>query len=690
MLCLQCKAIDPHNADSTSASLKDARWFDQYPDFPALKASALNGCEFCGQLRHAMLHKYSDTEIAKFEHNFDDSVQSTWSSTKWNGDVEIYSGRFVGKVNSTYRDHAQKQTFDDSLLPDMQLLYFTFRPYPPRQLNQGIPSYHNWQICFDLYTEPYPTSFGPVRRRLPSAETLSSTNVKAIVAWLDVCSKKHTGCHQETPGPLPTRVIDVGPADGSQHPKLYVAAGQPSPYVALSHCWGKPTKTQIPRVARTLSGNLKDMVSAIPLESLPQNFQDAIVTVRVLGLRYLWIDALCIVQDSREDWEMEAARMGEYYRSAYLTLAATSAKASIDGFLARSPWPWPTISMPCPDQGSSTSHGKIHFRYQPEPSEYSRIDAIDKSVWNTRAWTYQERLLSIRILHFASDRLFWECRTMEGSEENEPPRESAYHTPWMATKAEARHSLVYPDEAGFDNRYERWYRLVSRYSQRELSYESDVFPALSGLADAFHKVYTDQDRYIAGLWQADIFRGLLWMTKDSSEATRPSVDRAPSWSWASVKGEVEWPSRTTARHCHYNYAVQLLEAQTDTGPGGALGAVTGGMIKLLGKYQRLDKVLRPPIWEAVVRFRFDLVSADEVIGSGAFDIDSEIQADAIWILQIEVQGPGDSSFPYHPSGLLLKQVDGAELRFSRVGYCALDEEYIGFFDKLEPNELCLV
>ncbi|KAL9007633.1 MAG: hypothetical protein Q9173_007143, partial [Seirophora scorigena] len=117
-----------------------------------------------------------------------------------------------------------------------------------------------------------------------------------------------------------------------------------------------------------------------------------------------------------------------------------------------------------------------------------------------------------------------------------------------------------------------------------------MLPALGRLAQAFQGVYTDQDKYIAGLWQADLFRRLLWMTKDSSLAVRPLDYRAPSWSWASVKGELDWPSHTIARHCHYNYTVKLVEAQSVTVPGGTFGAITGARMKLVGRCQRLDKL----------------------------------------------------------------------------------------------------
>lgn len=261
---------------------------------------------------------------------------------------------------------------------------------------------------------------------------------------------------------LPTRVIDVGPADNPKDPRLIVTNGETEPYVALSHCWGKPSQAAVPRNSRTISTNFKNMLAGFPIDSVPRNFQNAIEIVRALGLRYLWIDALCIIQDSASDWETEAARMQEVYGSAYLTLAGTSANSSIDGFIARSPWPFSVVRMDDYGTDSASSLDSVYFRYQPEFAKYSRVDAIDNSVWNTRGWTFQERLLSNRILHFTSGRLYWECRTTEGSEENEPARELSYQTEWMATEAEnVREMPVYPDVSGVDNRYQRWYRLVS-------------------------------------------------------------------------------------------------------------------------------------------------------------------------------------------------------------------------------------
>lgn len=88
--------------------------------------------------------------------------------------------------------------------------------------------------------------------------------------------------------------------------------------------------------------------------------------------------------------------------------------------------------------------------------------------------------------------------------------------------------------------YNRWYRLVSNYSSRRLTFSDDIFPALSGLAVAFN-VYL-QDEYIAGLFWKDILLGLLWETNSDEQAERAMPFRAPTWSWASMKCRVRWPT----------------------------------------------------------------------------------------------------------------------------------------------------
>ncbi|KAK2050895.1 HET-domain-containing protein, partial [Colletotrichum caudatum] len=126
---------------------------------------------------------------------------------------------------------------------------------------------------------------------------------------------------------LVNEVVDVG-VDGRREPRLIVTGGAVGRYTTLSHCWG-------PRpVIRTTSRTIDDHLGALPLDGLPPTFRDAVSITRSLGIRYVWIDSLCIVQDSEEDWELESARMGAVYASSYLTIAASASPDSTGGCFA--------------------------------------------------------------------------------------------------------------------------------------------------------------------------------------------------------------------------------------------------------------------------------------------------------------------------------------------------------------------
>jgi hypothetical protein len=159
--------------------------------------------------------------------------------------------------------------------------------------------------------------------RFPSVECLSEQNVELIFKWLHDCDRMHVGCSVDDPPMLPTRVIDVGIASsGSPKPYLLCSDGLEGRYVALSHCWGIPCVSN--PSFKTETHNYALMQAGIALESMPPLFRDAVFTTWKLGIRYLWIDSTCIIQDSKDDWEAESAKMGSIYRNAYVTLVALS------------------------------------------------------------------------------------------------------------------------------------------------------------------------------------------------------------------------------------------------------------------------------------------------------------------------------------------------------------------------------
>jgi hypothetical protein len=167
-----------------------------------------------------------------------------------------------------------------------------------------------------------------------------------MLSWLDECNNSHPKCsHLSTRlVPLPTRVFDVsalpdqnqmlgkhqnwGELFQKKDCKLFQSSnGQTGRYAALSYCWG----ADLPSTTTTI--NLQAHKSAIDFSTLPQTLKDAIVVVRWLGIEYIWIDCLCILQDSKADWEHESARMADVYSNAHLTIAASRAEHCGEGFL---------------------------------------------------------------------------------------------------------------------------------------------------------------------------------------------------------------------------------------------------------------------------------------------------------------------------------------------------------------------
>jgi hypothetical protein len=225
--------------------------------------------------------------------------------------------------------------------------------------------------------------------------------------WLTDCLTTHSKCKKpERYARLPTRVIDVSAPESISGIRLVGATESfvNVPYASLSHCWGA-----LP-VIKLLSSNVLSFENSIPLDSLSKSFRDAILATRHLGLRYLWIDSLCIVQDSLKDWEFESAMMSEIYENACVNIAAT---AATDGSFGCFNERRPLLVQQCGvdmvlDPSMRTVQCVISQR------GLWRRD-LDDAPLNTRAWVAQERFASPRIIHFARHQIFWECKELAGN-----------------------------------------------------------------------------------------------------------------------------------------------------------------------------------------------------------------------------------------------------------------------------------
>ena len=319
-------------------------------------------------------------------------------------------------------------------------------------------------------------------------------------------------------------MIDVSESE----PRLIEANLANVPYTTLSHCWGT-----VPTLITT-SATLKKHKALLPISELPQSFRDAVRFTRTLGISYLWIDSICIIQDCEEDWRVECPKMGAYYRNSFLTLSALESPDSHCGFLTH------RVVCDAIEVGESTG---IRMRHRLK----ERSTIFKKAVLNTRGWVLQERLLSTRVLHFTRQELFWECQTISASEASEVEHkgQTDFQSLVSAEGDDFKRALqtrLDPDPYATNGAFSLWTRLISQFSRRSLTVSSDRLPAISSLAALiFEKT---KSMYMAGIWKDDI-NGLAWfrdrpdyrIVHESSAATGGNYT-VPSWSWASMRESV--------------------------------------------------------------------------------------------------------------------------------------------------------
>lgn len=197
---------------------------------------------------------------------------------------------------------------------------------------------------------------------------------------------------------LPTRLLYVGdPNEDTLILMENIPTEEEVRYIALSHSWGNLSHQEQQRISTTRE-NLPDRREGFSIHDFPQTFRDAVRVTRGLGLRYLWIDAFCIIQEDNTDFKRELERMEDVFASAYCRIAATSDKASCHGFLKR-----------------DLMSRYIHIQDASGRSIYVCNDMddfdndVEKALLNTRGWVLQERVLSHRTIHFTANHIYWEC-----------------------------------------------------------------------------------------------------------------------------------------------------------------------------------------------------------------------------------------------------------------------------------------
>ncbi|KAH8652570.1 heterokaryon incompatibility protein-domain-containing protein, partial [Ilyonectria robusta] len=392
-------------------------------------------------------------------------------------------------------------------------------------------------------------------RDVPATLQLTQA-AETVKRWIVSCDKHHPQCAIRSSSVLPTRVLDLGVPGNKSGIKLKVTSGLSAPYIALSYCWGSSQTT-----FSTTTLSLRDRLNGIPWDPLPKTFQDVIEFCWAMKISYLWIDALCIVQDDPADWELRAADMANVYSNSLLTVAATRCPNNATSLFSDR---W--TSFPLPGGGSlpaktttiSLQFGNETIYVRPQLHvAHSRFIEMDNAKHHitdaplmTRAWAYQERLLPPRCLHFHAEELVWECNTglkCECMRLDDPESQLTDTEKHGATGLEAYEPSKYwlkscltralNDNAAVQDLRFAWFDIVSEFSRLELTYEKDRLPAVYGLAKKLSRPILG--RYLAGMWEGDLAAGLLWQTAASRRLDAPHsphTREVPSWSWASILG----------------------------------------------------------------------------------------------------------------------------------------------------------
>ncbi|KAI0865889.1 hypothetical protein F4860DRAFT_526273 [Xylaria cubensis] len=523
--------------------------FQLYPDRSSLAQSAREGCCLCAIFEDALVHNSGD-----WAH-----PGRIYQQIPMSAEVILTSQFSIHKISITVHCENQCETLEVYNLSD---------------------------------------SFMIDHQRFPDHAELGTASPRAFKtarAWLENCQTHHSACSEEKEANplLPLRVIDVG--NETTEPRLHVNNGERAPYLALSYCWGHSGNLTMTK------RSLRNFTKVIPLSSLPLTLCDAVLATRQLGFRFLWVDALCIVQDDMNDWEREAAKMRAIYANATITLSAHDSDSTQGGLYRPR-----QKRLTSPVQVSLRAH-KTGFYVLPVHGEK---ELLTPGPVNTRAWTLQEQMLSARILHWGPGILYWECLCSHGSESDPEGHTHPYNsicTDFMDVRHRKRvvqgctqegnfSYRHWPENESFDNHdlddepestteetteaealylpegsdkdmlaeggnsdlenveeedteddqqvnpkklaYLEWQKMVSEYSSRALTKTTDKIPAFLALSEMMAK--TIQDEFVIGVWKRSyFFSSLLWVA--SKPGGRSRNQNYPSWTWASIDGRISYP-----------------------------------------------------------------------------------------------------------------------------------------------------
>jgi hypothetical protein len=444
---------------------------------------------------------------------------------------------------------------------------------------------------------------------------------------------------------------------------------QNTKYAVLTHCWGG-----VEIHSKTTLANVDGYFISIDIETLPKTFREAIQIARALQLRYLWIDSLCIIQQCAPDWEIESAKMAAIFRNATLTISASTAENSTQGC---------GINTLLPPSKQFTLPYRAALGQRQPYFSISRTNRnplkIQKGAWweerpfsefpiHSRAWIFQEKVLSRRILHATHGFFIYQCATHMDYEDGlryGDANKLVSHVPGHVLRPAATHNRAYDGD-----RY-LWWSWMHDFTQRQLTKPEDNYAALAGVTALYREMTRDEP--VLAMWKSDLVIHLAWEVWEPDRgkvrlAAYPGWERRPSWTWMSYPHgtvhpnihDVDFedidravtPRRLTSTRC-YKAEVVGLDIQWTGRP--LVTPPSNAMVKLRGLKHRL--------------------STRDHKGNGRFDLDPGIAGAGddhtydVFALYANKNEPSLNNQPWrlHTAYLALEAVDRENNVYRRIG-----------------------
>ncbi|KAH7216336.1 heterokaryon incompatibility protein-domain-containing protein [Fusarium oxysporum] len=466
-----------------------------------------------------------------------------------------------------------------------------------------------------------------------------TSRLHLVGIWLTQCMKTHSRCatlRNRRSSWYPTRLLLLGP--GHSDVRLIISASHDmqGPYMTLSHRWGSFAYTKL------TSSTLESFKNGIDVNNLPVPFKETIHIARLAGIKYLWIDSLCIKQDEdKRDWRVEAQLMDKVYSHSFLNVSATLADNDTRSLFDQSGHPFDPISLPLPYMKKARVFrvGSPRTKLKMLQQRWRRTWIVDNELWDddienaplqSRGWVFQERFLSPRILHFAERQIAWECGEISALEmfpKRVPPGLL------KASRKDVIDNLLSAKAITNDNLIDfrrTWDDTVHKYTKTDLTFSNDKLIAFAGLAKAIEGLRNDT--YLAGLWKSAFIYQLAWTRTRYDAVQQPlelSSGRAPSWSWLSVDGEILLSQAQKPRK-HFASVVEL----PDTNCAGSSAIAASGSVLLQGSLLPIDSIE----WDDDVLSEFNISGLTLKDGWTFNDTHLDLEGTKEQILQLQKSG----------------------------------------------------